>query len=114
MPSSSWRRVHFGGRPGRLPRGSSGSRIRHCRSVRSLRAPMDRLANEVSGQMTIFLGEDPSTGALLHVPARTRATAREVDHLPEPIPRAGLLEQLLVSAVARSAKTYSITSRVSA
>ena len=74
MLLSSWRRVHFGGRPGRLPRGSSGSRIRHCRSVRSLRAPMDRLANEVSGQMTIFLGGDPSTGDLLHIPARTRVT----------------------------------------
>src|SRR3954451_25347775 len=96
MPSSSWRRVHFGGRPGRLPRGSSGSRIRHLLSVMSFRAPMDRLAHEVSGEMTIFLGEDPSTGDLLHVPARTRATAREVDHVREPIPRAGLLEQLLV------------------
>jgi len=41
--------AHFGRRPGRLPFGSSGSRIRHCRSVRSLRAPIDSLPNEVSG-----------------------------------------------------------------
>src|SRR5215210_7889977 len=99
MPSSSWRRVHLGGRPGRLPRGSSGSRIRHCRSVRSLRAPMDRLANEVSGQMTIFLGEDPSTGDLLHVPATTRAAGSRGRSRTPAVPRAGLLEQLLVSRV---------------
>src|SRR6476660_363609 len=80
MPLSSWRRVHLGGRPGRLPRGSSGSRIRHWRSVRSLRAPMDRLANEVSGQMTIFLGEDPSTGGLLHVSATTRTCLGDDTH----------------------------------
>ena len=45
----SSRRLHFGRRPGRLTFGSSASRIRHCRSVRSLRAPIDNLTNEVSG-----------------------------------------------------------------
>ena len=37
IPSMSCRFVHFGGRPGFLPRGSSGSSTAHCASVRSAR-----------------------------------------------------------------------------
>jgi hypothetical protein len=36
----------FGGPPGRFPVGSSSCRIRHCWSVRSIRAPIDTLSNE--------------------------------------------------------------------
>jgi hypothetical protein len=62
----SCRLVHFGGRPGFLPVGSSGSRIAHCASDKSARPVTATLTNEVSGVL-IVLVDDRSTGDLIYL-----------------------------------------------
>jgi hypothetical protein len=62
----SCRLVHFGGRPGFFPTGSSGSSTVHCASVRSARPATITLATR-SPVFSIFFVDDRSTGDLIYL-----------------------------------------------
>jgi hypothetical protein len=66
IPSINCRLVHFGGRPGFFPTGSSGCRIAHCASVRSARPVAATLATR-SPVFSIGLVVDRSTGDLVYL-----------------------------------------------
>ncbi len=64
IPSISCRLLHFGGRPGFLPRGNSGSSTFHCASVRS--------ARPVAGTVGTRSPERWSSWSLTHLPQTSR------------------------------------------
>ncbi|TCO55670.1 hypothetical protein EV192_10792 [Actinocrispum wychmicini] len=66
IPSINCRLVHFGGRPGFFPTGSSGSSTAHCASVRSARPVAATLATR-SPVCVIVLVDDRSTGDLVYL-----------------------------------------------
>src|SRR6266436_6615520 len=63
----SCRFVHFGGRPGRRPRGSSGSSTAHCASVRSARLLTAKVATRSPCRW--------SSSSLTHLPETSSVTA---------------------------------------
>ena len=64
----SCRFVHFGGRPGFLPRGSSGSSTAHCASVRSARPVTVKVATRSPCRW--------SSSSLTHLPETSSVTAQ--------------------------------------